>query len=40
MWYTKCQALTATNFIDDSELEETGVADLLLDDNAMAAMPR
>ena len=32
--------MTALNFIDDSELEETGAADLLMDDNAVAAMPR
>lgn len=37
---TKTKALTAQSFIDDSELEEDGAADLLLDDNVMAAMPR
>jgi tetratricopeptide repeat protein 8 len=37
---TKTRALTQQAYIDDSELEEDGAADLLLDDNAMASMPR
>ncbi|RLN91567.1 hypothetical protein BBJ28_00007926 [Nothophytophthora sp. Chile5] len=39
-WVTKTKALTQQNYIDDSELEEDGAADLLMDDNVMAAMPR
>lgn len=32
--------MTAQSYIDDSELEEDGAADLLMDDNVMASMPR
>ncbi|POM61665.1 Choline/Carnitine O-acyltransferase, partial [Phytophthora palmivora] len=39
-WVTKTKAMTMQNFIDDSELEEDGAADLLMDDNVMASMPR
>ncbi|GLE06635.1 hypothetical protein PINS_up016029 [Pythium insidiosum] len=39
-WVTKTKALTQETYIDDSELEEDGAADLLLDDNVMASMPR
>ena len=28
------------NYVDDTEMEEEGVAELLLDENATAAMPR
>jgi len=28
------------NFIDDIELDEEGVAEMLLDENALASMPR
>lgn len=40
VWLLKCQALTAMTFIDDSDLEEQGIADALMDDNATARMPR
>jgi tetratricopeptide repeat protein 8 len=36
----KTKALTSQAYYDDTELEEEGVAELLLDDNATAAMPR
>ena len=36
----KTKALTSQAYFDDTELEEEGVAELLLDDNATAAMPR
>lgn len=39
-WVTKAKALTRQSFLDDSELEEDGAGDLLLDDNALAAAPR
>jgi len=39
-WYLKCAALTEKNWIDDTEMEEEGVAELLLDDNAIAQIPR
>lgn len=38
--FLKCRALTMTDFVDDTELEEEGVAELLLDDNATASLPR
>ena len=40
VWYLKCRALTLKNWIDDTEIEEEGVAELLLDDNAIAQCPR
>ena len=40
VWYLKCQALTAKSWIDDTEMEEEGIAELLLDQNAIAQMPR
>lgn len=39
-WITKCRAVTKKNYIDDIELDEEGVAEMLMDENAMAAMPR
>eukprot|EP00754_Rhynchopus_humris_P003916 Rhum_TRINITY_DN12034_c0_g1::Rhum_TRINITY_DN12034_c0_g1_i1::g.48823::m.48823/K16781/TTC8, BBS8; tetratricopeptide repeat protein 8 len=40
MWYTKTRALTQKNWIDDTEMEDEGVAEILLDENAMNSMPR
>lgn len=40
VWYLKCRALTLQDALDDTELEEEGVAELLLDDNATASVPR
>ena len=40
VWYLKCRALTLSTYIDDTELEEEGAADLLMDENAMAQAPR
>ena len=39
-WYIKARALTLEDWIDDTEIEEEGVADMLLDDNAVAQLPR
>mgnify|MGYP001048108895 CR=1 FL=1 len=39
-WFLKCRALTLMSWIDDLEIDEEGVADMLLDENAVAAMPR
>lgn len=39
-WYVKCKAVTKQNYIDDIELDEEGVAEMLLDENAIASMPR
>jgi tetratricopeptide repeat protein 8 len=36
----KCKALTEKEWIDDAELEEEGVAEMLMDDNAIASVPR
>ncbi|RLO00357.1 hypothetical protein DYB28_007394, partial [Aphanomyces astaci] len=38
--YDQCRSLTQQTYMDDSEMEEDGAADLLLDDNVMAHMPR
>jgi tetratricopeptide repeat protein 8 len=40
VWYLKCRALTLKNWIDDTEIEEEGVAEVLMDDNAIAQCPR
>jgi tetratricopeptide repeat protein 8 len=36
----KCKVLTDKMWIDDTEMEEEGVAELLLDDNAISQLPR
>eukprot|EP01062_Namystynia_karyoxenos_P073916 TRINITY_DN7072_c0_g1_i1.p1 TRINITY_DN7072_c0_g1~~TRINITY_DN7072_c0_g1_i1.p1 ORF type:complete len:543 (+),score=208.66 TRINITY_DN7072_c0_g1_i1:87-1631(+) len=40
VWYVKARALTQKNWIDDTEMEDEGVAELLLDENAISNMPR
>lgn len=40
VWYLKCRALTMKNYLDDTEIEDEGVAEVLLDDNAIAKLPR
>ena len=40
VWYLKAQALTEKNFVDDTEMDEEGAADLLLDENQRNAAPR
>eukprot|EP01012_Entosiphon_sulcatum_P032224 TRINITY_DN40999_c0_g1_i1.p1 TRINITY_DN40999_c0_g1~~TRINITY_DN40999_c0_g1_i1.p1 ORF type:complete len:520 (-),score=63.38 TRINITY_DN40999_c0_g1_i1:878-2437(-) len=40
VWYIKARALTMKNWIDDTEMEEEGVAELLLDENHLANVPR
>ena len=42
MLYVKCNALLQSSWVvvDDTDLEEEGVVDLLLDLNRVAAMPR
>jgi len=39
-WYIKMRALTLKSFIDDTEMEEEGIADELMDDNVMQSAPR
>lgn len=36
----KCRAVTKQNFIDDIEMEEEGIGEILMDENALASMPR
>jgi tetratricopeptide repeat protein 8 len=40
VWFLKCRALTEKAYIDDADMEEEGVGEMLLDDNAMAQAPR
>nr|CCA18634.1 sporangia induced TRP protein putative [Albugo laibachii Nc14] len=40
VWITKTRALTQGSYVDDTELEVDGASDLLMDDNALAAVPR
>lgn len=39
-WVLKCKATTKQSFIDDIEMDEQGVAEMLLDENALAAVSR
>lgn len=39
-WFLKCRALTLKCWIDDLEIDEEGVADIMLDENSVAAVPR
>ena len=36
----KCKALTKKSYVDDLEIDEEGVADILMDDNAITNAPR
>jgi tetratricopeptide repeat protein 8 len=40
VWYLKCRSLTLLAWVDDTDFEEEGVADVLLDENATASLPR
>ena len=40
MWTIKAAALSQQAYVDDTELEEEGIAEILLDDNAMQKTPR
>jgi tetratricopeptide repeat protein 8 len=39
-WLLKCRALAARNYVDDVEWDDEGIAEVLLDDNAVAQAPR
>lgn len=39
-WFIKCKAVIKQNYIDDIELDEEGLAEVLLDENAVASTPR
>jgi hypothetical protein len=39
-WLVKCKAVIRQNYIDDIELDEESVADIVMDENAVASMPR
>eukprot|EP00357_Protocruzia_adherens_P005949 CAMPEP_0114976674 /NCGR_PEP_ID=MMETSP0216-20121206/2806_1 /TAXON_ID=223996 /ORGANISM="Protocruzia adherens, Strain Boccale" /LENGTH=501 /DNA_ID=CAMNT_0002337633 /DNA_START=38 /DNA_END=1543 /DNA_ORIENTATION=- len=39
-WFMKTRALTRKNWIDDIEVDEEGVGDILMDENATQAVPR
>ena len=40
VWYLKCRTMTQVMWIDDTDFEEEGAADVLLDENATAMIPR
>lgn len=40
VWCLKTRALTMSAYVDDLDFEEEGAADVLLDENATAALPR
>ena len=39
-WFLKCRSLTLKCWIDDLEIDEEGMADLLLDENSVSSVPR
>jgi tetratricopeptide repeat protein 8 len=39
-WLVKCKAVLKQNYIDDIELNEESIAEMLMDENAVASMPR
>lgn len=39
-WLVRCKAVTRQNYLDDIELDEESIADIVMDDNAVASMPR
>ncbi len=39
-WYLKCRSLTCKNWVDDTDMEDEGVAEILMDENAIASAPR
>eukprot|EP01083_Nonionella_stella_P197502 726073_1 len=39
-WYLKVRALIGKDYIDDTELEEEGIADILMNEDAVAKAPR
>ena len=39
-WLLKCKALTKKSWVDDLEIDEEGVADILMDENSLATAPR
>lgn len=40
VWFLKCRALTLQTALDDTEFDDDGVADMLMDDNATSSLPR
>ncbi|KAL9652353.1 hypothetical protein ABK040_012009 [Willaertia magna] len=40
MWYIKCKSITSKVWIDDTEMEDEGIADILLDETTMSTAPR
>ena len=36
----RCKAVTKQNYLDDIELDEESIADIVMDENAVASMPR
>jgi len=39
-WFIKTRALTQSVYVDDMDVEEESIADIMLDENAMAKAPR
>eukprot|EP00164_Ancoracysta_twista_P004617 GFYU01006235.1.p1 GENE.GFYU01006235.1~~GFYU01006235.1.p1 ORF type:complete len:511 (-),score=101.36 GFYU01006235.1:139-1671(-) len=40
VWFLKTRALTLKNYLDDTEVEDEGVAEILMDTNTTAELPR
>ncbi|KAL0216725.1 hypothetical protein P9112_008909 [Eukaryota sp. TZLM1-RC] len=39
-WFLKCKALSSKNYLDDIDMDDEGMADLLLDSNSTSDAPR
>ena len=40
VWFLKCKAINEKNWLDDTEMEEEGLAEILMDNNSIAQLPR
>ena len=40
VWLLKCRALSVEAYIDESEIDDEGIGDLILDENAISSLPR
>ncbi|CAE7934137.1 Ttc8, partial [Symbiodinium sp. KB8] len=40
VWFLKCRSLTEKAYVEDLDMEEEGVADMLLDENSTSSAPR
>lgn len=39
-WHLKTRALTSQVYVDEVDMDEEGIAEMLMDDNVIASVPR